>query len=62
MYKFNNGLLPAVLNTQYKKNNEILPYNTKDMFRIALGPQTFSNISENLECTHNKNRYQCSTV
>ena len=23
MYKFNNGLLPAVLNTLYKKNNEI---------------------------------------
>ena len=47
MYKFNNDLLPAVLNTLYKKNNEIHSYNTrsKDMFRIALGAQTFSNIS-----------------
>ena len=33
MYKLNNGLLPAVLN---------IPYT---MFRIALGTQTFSNIS-----------------
>ena len=47
MYKFNNGLLPAVLNTLYKKNNEIHSYNTrsKDMFHVALGTQTFSNIS-----------------
>ena len=39
------GLLPAVLNTLYKKNNEIHSYNTrsKDMFHVALG--TFSNIS-----------------
>ena len=43
MYKFNNGLLPAVLKTLYKKNNEVHSYNTrsKDMFRIALGTQTF---------------------
>ena len=40
MYKFNNGLLPAVLNTLYKKNNEIHSYNT----RHELGTQTFSNI------------------
>ena len=47
MYKVNNGLLPAVLNTLYKKNNEIHSYNTrsKDLFRTALGTQTFSNIS-----------------
>ena len=47
MYKFNNGLLPAVLNILYKKNNEIDSYNTrsKGMFRIALRTQTFSNIS-----------------
>ena len=47
MYKFDNGLLPAVLNTLYKKNNEIHSYNTrsKDMFHVALGTQTFSNIS-----------------
>ena len=47
MYKFNNGLLPAALNTLYKKNNEIHSYNTrsKDLFHVALGIQTFSNIS-----------------
>ena len=47
MYKFNKGLLPAVLNTLYKKNNEIHSYNrrSKDWFRIALGTQTCSNIS-----------------
>ena len=47
MYKFNNGLLLAVLKTLYKKNNEVHSYNTrsKDLFRIALGTQTFSNIS-----------------
>ena len=43
MYKFNNGLLPVVLNILHKKNNEIHSYNTrsKGMFRIALGTQTF---------------------
>ena len=47
MYKFNNGLLPAVLNILYKKKDKIHSYNTrsKNMFRIALGTQTFSNIS-----------------
>ena len=52
MYKFNNGLFLALflalfLNTLYKKNNEIHSYNTrsKDLFRIALGTQTFSYIS-----------------
>ena len=39
MCKFNNGLLPTVINTLYKKNNDIHSYNTrsKDLFRIALG-------------------------
>ena len=47
MYKFNNGLLSVLLNTLYMKNNEIHSYNTrsKDLFRIALRTQTFSNIS-----------------
>ena len=47
MYTFNNDLLPLVLNTFYRKNNVIHSYNTrsKDMFCIALGTQTFSNIS-----------------
>ena len=47
MYKFNKGLLQAVLNSLYKKNIEIHSYNTrpKDLFHVALGTQTFSNIS-----------------
>ena len=47
MYKSNNGLLPAVLNTLYKKKNEIHSYNTRsrDLFHVALGTQTFLNIS-----------------
>ena len=47
MYKFNNGLLPDVLNTMYRKNWEIPSYNTRsnDVFRISSGTQTFSNIS-----------------
>ena len=47
MYKINNGLLPSVLNEQYKKNNVIHAHNTraKDMFRVSLGTQTFSTVS-----------------
>ena len=47
MYKFNNGLLPTVLNSSYKKNNEIHQYDTrtKNMFRISVGIQSFSSVS-----------------
>ena len=39
--------MAVVMYQFYKKNNEMHSYNTrsKDMFRIALGTQTFSNIS-----------------
>ena len=47
MYKFNNGLLPTVLNSLYKRNNEIHQYDTrtKNMFRISVGIQSFSSVS-----------------
>ena len=47
MYKFNNGLLPTVLNFLYKRNNEIHQYDTrtKNMFRISVGIQSFSSVS-----------------
>ena len=47
MYKINNEMYPSVLNDLYKKNNDIHAHNTrtKDMFRILLGTQTFSNVS-----------------
>ena len=47
MYKLNNGFLPDVLKTMYRKNSDIHIYNTrsKDMFQISSGSQSFSNIS-----------------
>ena len=47
MYKFNNGLLPTVLNFLYKINNEIHQYDTTttNMSRISVGFQSFSSVS-----------------
>ena len=45
MYKINNGLFPSVFNKLYKKNNVIHDHKTrtKDMIRVSLGTQSFSN-------------------
>ena len=47
MYKTNIEMYPSVLNDMYKKHNDLHAHNTrtKDMFRISLGTQTFSNVS-----------------
>ena len=42
MYKLNNGFLPDVLKTMYRKNSDIHTYNTrsKDIFQISYGSHT----------------------
>ena len=46
MYKFNNGLLPTVLNSLYKKKEiQTFDTRTKKMFRISVGIQSFSSVS-----------------
>ena len=47
MYKYNNGLLPDVMNTLYRRNHDVHSYNTRNNnhLRIAAGSRSFSNVS-----------------
>ena len=55
MYKFNNGLLPTVLNSSYKKIMKFTHMTLEHkiiMFRISAGIQSFSSVSSGVSRFH----------